>query len=330
MIKVAILTEGGIGIGLGHITRCLSLYQSFEQLNIIPLLIINSTSKLDNIFEEQNFTIIDWINNKEIFDIIADYEIIIIDSYLANTNFYEYISKNFKLAIFFDDYNRIRYPKGTIVNGSIFSKEINYPKSNYLKYILGTEYIPIRKEFWQVENKQINSEIKNIFITLGGDDVRNITPRIINILSEYFPDIEKNIIVNSNFNNIEEIKKNSDSNTKAIFSPSPSYLKKLMFDADLAISSAGQTLYELCRVGVPTIMISVADNQEYNVKGWIESGVVEYVGDYNNNNLNKELKSLVIKMKSLLYRKDRSTKAQSLINGQGSKKIVEQILEQFI
>jgi len=41
-MKVFIITEGGKNIGFGHITRCLSLYQAFEEKEIIPEFILNS------------------------------------------------------------------------------------------------------------------------------------------------------------------------------------------------------------------------------------------------------------------------------------------------
>ena len=40
-MKVCILTEGSAKLGFGHISRCISLYQAFEEKKIIPCLIIN-------------------------------------------------------------------------------------------------------------------------------------------------------------------------------------------------------------------------------------------------------------------------------------------------
>ena len=40
MKKVFILTEGGENKGFGHITRCTSLYQAFEEKGIIPEFIV--------------------------------------------------------------------------------------------------------------------------------------------------------------------------------------------------------------------------------------------------------------------------------------------------
>ena len=40
-MNVVILTEGGKDIGFGHVTRCSSIYQAFEQFHIVPKFIIN-------------------------------------------------------------------------------------------------------------------------------------------------------------------------------------------------------------------------------------------------------------------------------------------------
>jgi len=41
-MKVFIITEGSKNIGFGHITRCISLYQVFEERGILPEFIINN------------------------------------------------------------------------------------------------------------------------------------------------------------------------------------------------------------------------------------------------------------------------------------------------
>ena len=37
-------------------------------------------------------------------------------------------------------------------------------------------------------------------------------------------------------------------------------------------------VYELARVGVPTMALAVAENQMYNVIGWQKAGFIEYAG----------------------------------------------------
>jgi len=52
-------------------------------------------------------------------------------------------------------------------------------------------------------------------------------------------------------------------------------MKRVMAASDMAISAAGQTLYELARIGVPTIATAVVKNQLNNVQGWEKWGLSE-------------------------------------------------------
>ena len=54
-------------------------------------------------------------------------------------------------------------------------------------------------------------------------------------------------------------------------------LAPLMRDADLVVSAAGTTLYELCAVGVPTVAVPIVDNQLANVRGYAERGCGEEI-----------------------------------------------------
>lgn len=49
-------------------------------------------------------------------------------------------------------------------------------------------------------------------------------------------------------------------------------LAPLMREADLVVSAAGITLYELCAVGVPTVAVPIVDNQLANALGFAKRG----------------------------------------------------------
>ncbi len=56
-------------------------------------------------------------------------------------------------------------------------------------------------------------------------------------------------------------------------------MQKLMSDADLAISAAGSTLYELCATQTPTVTYVLADNQIPGAEGFVRHGILCSVGD---------------------------------------------------
>jgi RimJ/RimL family protein N-acetyltransferase len=55
-------------------------------------------------------------------------------------------------------------------------------------------------------------------------------------------------------------------------------MAELMTASDIAVSAAGQTLFELARCGVPTIAVGVAENQRHNLEGFTDAGVCYNAG----------------------------------------------------
>lgn len=326
MKKVIILTEGGRGIGFGHITRCSSLYQAFEDYQVSSKMIVNGDNTIIELINGFNYSLVDWITK---FDSIK-YEIensylVIIDSYKASEEFLIKIQSLVSKCIYFDDFNRIKYPKGIIINGAIGAEKLDYSNQSS-KLLLGSQYSPLRKVFWSQSNKTINQNIESIMITFGGDDIRNLTPKILNLLGKNFPNIVKNIIIGNSFNNITEIEQNIDPKTNLYYNPTPENLKNIMINSDLAISSGGQTLYELASIGTPSIIISIADNQNSSINSFLEKKLFLFAGDYKNINLMDNVIRLIYKMKDINVRKELYSNLKENINCIGSKNIVNRLL----
>lgn len=311
VMKVFIVTEGGQNIGFGHLTRCISLYQAFEEREIIPEFIINGDNSVKDLLKEKKHQILNWLEEKsELFELVKNADIIIIDSYLADISFYETLSRLVKIPVYIDDTKRLDYPKGIVVNGSIYAKEINYPEKENITYLLGTKYIPLRKEFWDIPAKKINKEVKNILVTFGGINHSDLISKIMGYFKKKF-DFNLHVIG----------PKQNRLNAKEMLD--------LMLKDDICISGGGQTTYELARVGVPTIGICFADNQLGNILGWEKTGFLKYLGWYNEKNLIEKLKSSMEHLENVNVRKNKSKIGRELVDGKGSLKIIETILPEF-
>ncbi|GAG12579.1 unnamed protein product, partial [marine sediment metagenome] len=227
-MKVFIITEGGKNIGFGHITRCLSLYQAFEERGIKPRFIINGDKDIEYLLKDVNYQIFNWLNEKnKLFKKIKDADIAIIDSYLADVSVYNTLSDLIKTPVYVDDNKRLDYPDGVVLNRNIHAETLNYPKKNGITYLLGPRYTPLRKEFWEVPEKKIKENIESIMITFGGDDAKNMTPKILVFLNNNYPNLIKNIIIGKAFQNIDDIKKRADKNTNLIYYPDAEKMKEV-------------------------------------------------------------------------------------------------------
>ena len=327
-MKVFIITEGGKNMGFGHIARCLSLYQTFEERGIKPKFIVNGDSNIECLLNGTNYQLLNWIEKRgKLLELIKGADIAIIDSYLADISVYNTLSELVKLSVYIDDNKRLNYPKGIVLNGNIHAEKLKYPKKDKITYLLGTKYTPLRKEFWEVPEKKIKEKIESIMVTFGGDDAKNMTPKILAFLKDKYPNLIKNVIIGRSFQNIDEIKKCADKNTNLSYYPDAEKMKEIMLESDIAISAGGQTLYELARVGVPTIGICIAENQLGNVKGWEKIGFLEYVGWYNEDSILEKIENSTKYLVDQGTRKNKFKIARRILDGKGSSRIIDKVIE---
>ncbi len=326
-MRVYILTEGGKNIGFGHIARCSALYDAFLEDNIEPLFIINGDSSVSKILRGRDYVLFDWLKEKQkLLDIIQYANIGIVDSYLASSLFYERFEKLVKLPVYIDDNKRVEYPRGIVVNGNIYGDNLGYPKRDDIFYLLGSKYALLRKEFWDVPEKKIRTSPRQIMITFGGDDSRNLTPRVLQVLSQRFPNFSKVVVIGNAFGNIDKIKENKDKNTLFVLSPDANKMKEVMLDSDIAISAGGQTLYEFARIGLSPIVIGIADNQKNNIAGWEKEGFIQYIGWWDEEGL---MDKLILALEELIPYDAREKKGKigrNLIDGKGALRVKDMIL----
>ncbi|MGO9014984.1 MAG: PseG/SpsG family protein [Dissulfurispiraceae bacterium] len=326
-LKVFIVTEGGDRIGFGHITRCLSLYQAFEASGVLPEFVVYGDASIDDVLKNMRYKRLNWHEHKErILSSINGSDIAIIDSYLADLNFYREVSDSARVPVYIDDNKRVDYPKGVVVNGSISAELLHYPSREHIAYLLGPEYIPQRKEFWNVPDKEIREKVESIMITFGGDDPRNITPAVLRLLVTRYPLIAKNVIIGRGYRNADEIKTAADGRTELIYFPGAEGMKSVMLESDLAISAGGQTLYELARVGVPAVVVAVADNQFNHARGWQRTGFIEYAGWWEDGMLLDNVDGALKQLEDSDRRKKMSQTGSALVDGKGAKRIVDYLV----
>ena len=325
-MKVLILTEAGAQSGLGHIMRCLAIADAFKSKNI-DVKVILQTDQQELIQLSSYIVLYDWINSP-VNNILENTDVVILDSYLANEDKYKSICVSVKFCAYIDDYTRIDYPNGVVLNSSIYAPNLKYPQREGLYYLLGRGYHPLRSVFSFLYNeKVINDKIDSILVTFGGADDNNQTKRILKLLVSKFPNLKKNVIIGPAFSNVESIIFERDKNTLFYYSPCSEEMLELMMNSDIAISSGGQTLYELARVGVPTIATLEAENQINNIEGFKEQSFIEYAGEFNSRFLLDEIEIRIYKLSHKDLRLEKSQKGKALVDGLGCERIVNFIID---
>lgn len=327
-MKIKILTEGGENIGFGHLTRCMSIYQAFQELGLDVELVVNGGGSIEKFMEGTNHRIINWLQTEKLRPIMEDTDIAVVDSYLAEPEIYKFIS-NECFGVYMDDEKRISYPQGVVVNASVNAEKLQYPEKEGLKYLLGSRYLSLRREFWNCEPVKIRRKPKSILITFGGDDLRNLTPLILKTLEYQFPELKKNVVIGRGFKNIEEIEKLKSGNVNLIYYPDAGEMVETMHRSDLAVSAGGQTLYELARIGLPTLSVAVASNQVQNVKNWEKVGFSKYLGLWIDDKLPEKVTKELRGLKGYKIRNQMSAAGKRAVDVDGALRIVKKSLKEY-
>lgn len=135
--------------------------------------------------------------------------------------------------------------------------------------LLGGEFAILRPEFleWREYslNRRMNPAINRILITLGGVDMDNVTSEVLKSLEgcNISADTKIIVIMGAKSPHLETV--NHLANTLPLDITIQYFVQnmaEIMADSDLAIGAAGATTWERCCLGLPTIMIVLAKNQE--------------------------------------------------------------------
>lgn len=259
--KVAFFTEAGTKRGMGHLIRCYAIHEAFKKCGVSTTFYLDSD--VDYSYKYNDLQYFKWTH----FNLSNTYDIIFIDSYEADIQIYAIASNSSKVAVFLDDYERISYPRGIIINFAPEAKELFFKnKEIHNTYLLGTDYVPLRESL--LLDKPAKK--RQIFIMLGGYDINNLSINILEALDNI--DIQKILVTNNEeiLNKVHRFK-----NVRVLYKPSDNELIYEMSSSSMAISTASMAVYELNFFQIPTVIIAVSKNQEIGLSQLIKYEIAD-------------------------------------------------------
>lgn len=271
--RVVIFTEAGQNIGFGHLTRCLALYDEIDKRGIEVILVVFG-KEIENLLGKRKNRIVDWKDLEFLRSFLNKTDYIIIDSYLATLEVYDFCSKNVVKCLYIDDTNRMNYPKGIILNPSLLGN-VKYNTKN--EVLQGKDYIILRKEFTEDRIPYFEKEI-DVLITLGGTDIRDLIPKLLDILSSINNKLKIVVVTGKISENIKKLKTNYIeifSNIEAL------EMRNLILKSKFIICGCGQSIYEMLVLKANFLPILIIGNQEKNKEFLLKNKFIEYVLDYN-------------------------------------------------
>lgn len=203
--------------------------------------------------------------------------------------------------------------------------------------LCGSRYALLRPEFQAYRQQalhkpQTNIQLNNILISLGGSDPQALSLTILQSfirLKPQLPEVKVKLVLGAHspaLKQAETLCKKYDWLTLLIDCQN---MAQEMLQADLAIGAAGTTAWERCCLGLPTLVLQLADNQKLIAQNLCEAGAAMLLTS-NEQALSEELDFLLLKFnnqpQSLL---PMQKAAFNLCDGMGSQRIVFTIKQLF-
>jgi len=356
--KVWIKANGNGIIATGHIRRCMTIAKELSDLGAdIEFILSDETSAdlLKNLSEEDGVYYNARILHSVFSDPITDFpaldgmlrdekpDFLLIDSYFMTEEYFNLLRASVKensqgtKTGYIDDLCKFDYPVDIVVNYDLIYNDEMY--SAPIK-LLGGEYAPLRKQFDNIEYN-VKDTAKHAFLSTGGTDPYHVIGDILNrvyeekgIGSKVLCSLHKiscDVIVGALFEDEykKELAELAKKHPEITLHEYVTDMSELMKDADFAVTAGGTTLYELCAIGVPTVVFSMADNQVDFVKGFDKVGAAKYAGDVREDDkvIRKIVTWGVASLDNSSFRQKMSDTARSIVGRDGAKKIAEAILE---
>jgi UDP-2,4-diacetamido-2,4,6-trideoxy-beta-L-altropyranose hydrolase len=339
MMKLLIRADATIQMGTGHLMRCLALAQAVKhQGGIVYFALFTCPVPLQKRLIAEEFKLhhligcdlgspLDAQKTAQLAEQLqCDW--VCVDGYQFGADYQKMLNATGCRSIVLDDYGHSSFYYADLILNQNLSAQTNLYQNRHpnTTLLLGTRYTLLRQEFWEWRGwqRQISKVANQILITLGGSDPDNTTTWILdalqNIKDQNFnitvivgnSNPHRNVLVKQIQHSIHEIDLVFDTTDM------PNYL----VNADLAISAGGSTTWELAFLGLPSIIVTLADNQKVIAQALHDQGIAISVGAVSELNANQFVNVVQHLSNNLEQRQVMSQKGQSLIDGEGADRVI--------
>jgi UDP-2,4-diacetamido-2,4,6-trideoxy-beta-L-altropyranose hydrolase len=176
------------------------------------------------------------------------------------------------------------YRVDLLMNQNLAANHILYVGEEHTTYLLGPRYALIRPEFavkenWQRPKSDSPGQPMKILVTLGGTDPKNATAKALQALEKLdLPNWQARVItgVSASQSRARPITVSGQSRVQ-LLNDVPNMAEQMQW-ADVALSAAGSTCWEMAFMQLPAAVTVVADNQRAVAEPLAAAGVVANLG----------------------------------------------------
>lgn len=330
-------------MGTGHVMRCLALVQAWQERGgSAVFLVAPETSPLEGRLRAEGMEVVylsEKPGSREDAEALASLarergaSWVVVDGYHFDAAYQKAVKDAGPRLLVLDDYGHAEhYHADVILNQNICADAALYPnREPYTELLLGINYAILRREFRSRRNweHEVLPIARRVLVTLGGSDPDNVTLKVVRALGRLQVDGLQAVVVAGGSNpHYDELHAAAAESRQPIrLERNVADMPELMAWADVAVSAGGSTCWELAFMGLPNVVLVLADNQRGIAAGLGEAGVSLNLGWHADCTVEEVAASLEGLMFSADRRAEMSRRGRELVDGLGGARVVAELVK---
>lgn len=251
---VVFVVAGYPAIGMGHVYRALMLAHEITAHKVSFVCTRESELAVANIAARDYYTLVQ-CHEHLAQDVLALAPDLVINDILNTDVAYmqALAAAGTRLVNFEDDGPGIAY--ADLVVNALYEDATDDPRLCY-----GSQYFCLRDEFVGAQRNSFRPQAQTVLITFGGTDNRDMSRRTLDSIEPLCRQrgIAIRIVTGPGYAHVEALREHlaTLNNPQVVFTHTTNIMSRMMEGVDVAICSAGRTVYELAHMRIPALVLA--------------------------------------------------------------------------
>ncbi len=226
------------------------------------------------------------------------------------------------------------YEADLLLNQNLGAEALAYRLPAHCAPLLGPRYALLRPEFLApgLRRERQPERVARVVVTMGGADPSNHTGAALGALAaahRAHPGFAVTAIVGAANPNLPALRAQVASLPMPVtLEVAPEGMPGLLAAADLAVSAAGSTVWELAHLGVPTVAVVIADNQARIAAALDAAGAAVSMGEAPDALV---LTSVITRLLDVqTQRESLAAAARALVDGKGASRVAGALMSEAL
>jgi UDP-2,4-diacetamido-2,4,6-trideoxy-beta-L-altropyranose hydrolase len=358
-MKIAFRTDASVQIGTGHVMRCITLANELAREGHQCLFICRAhEGHLGELIASKGFELyllssfgggpeavsddsdggyaqwlgVTWQRDaKQTQDCLAPLaaDWLVVDHYALGVRWESAIAAAVGQIMVIDDLADREHCCNLLLDQNWFGDKTDarYDKlvGNNCKKLLGPKYAILAPEFAVLRSllSPRDGFVRRVLVFFGGSDPANVTARALEALTRTeFNNLLIDVVLGVNHPDPQGIAELASVRSGIFIRKGLPSLAGIMARADLMIGAGGSTTWECMCLGLPSLVISIADNQTSTSRALSAAGYVNFLGEMDAIATDDIARSVREAKSDPILLSAQSTRAQSLVPGFGGANVV--------